>query len=115
MASLELDEEIREAVEIDVKYAGYVARQEETVARLARQEATSIPDDLDYDVLRGMGTEARTRLARLRPRTLGAASRIEGVRPPDVALLSIHLERRRRSRAADCGADRRTGGRAPTP
>ncbi len=115
LAGLELDGEIREAVEIDVKYAGYVARQEETVARLARQEATSIPDDLDYDVLSGMGTEARTRLARLRPRTLGAASRIEGVRPPDVALLSIHLERRRRSRAADCGADRGARGPASTP
>jgi len=108
LALAELDEEVREAVEIDVKYEGYVQRQEETIARLARQEATPIPDDLDYQALTGMGTEARTRLAQLRPRTLGAASRIEGVRPPDVALLSVHVERRRRSRAASSGASTAT-------
>jgi tRNA uridine 5-carboxymethylaminomethyl modification enzyme len=96
VASLVADPAVAEAVEIDVKYAGYVARQEETVARMARQESTLIPPELDYLGLVGIGTEAREKLARLRPRTLGAAARIEGVRPPDVALLAVHVERHAR-------------------
>lgn len=99
VAALELDEVLAEAVEIEVKYEGYVARQEENVARLARQESTEIPGELDYASIRGLGSEAREKLARLRPRTLGAASRIEGVRPPDVALLGVHVERFRRQAA----------------
>ncbi|MDA1267385.1 MAG: FAD-dependent oxidoreductase, partial [Planctomycetota bacterium] len=93
VAALALIPEEREAVEIEVKYAGYITRQEETVARMARQEATEIPADVDYAGMVGLATEARERLGQLRPRTLGAAGRIAGVRPPDVALLAVHLER----------------------
>jgi len=96
VAALELDDELAEAVEIEVKYSGYVARQAETVARLASQEAREIPAALDYGSIQGLGHEAREKLARLRPRTLGAAGRIEGVRPPDVALIGVHVERLRR-------------------
>jgi len=96
LAALALDEEVREAVEIDVKYAGYIARQEETVARMARLEATEIPPDFEYAGLAGLAEEAREALVTLRPRTLGAAGRIAGVRPPDVALLAVHVERWRR-------------------
>ena len=85
-----------EAVEIDVKYEGYLARQETQVERMRRQESTEIPGDLDYDGLAGLASEAREKLSQLRPRTLGAASRIAGVRPPDVALLAIHVQRRAR-------------------
>jgi len=85
-------------VETEIKYSGYISRQEENVQRLARQEATEIPADIDYATLRGLASEARERLVALRPRTLGAASRIAGVRPPDVALLAIHVERLRRQR-----------------
>jgi tRNA uridine 5-carboxymethylaminomethyl modification enzyme len=94
-----LDEVLREAVEIEVKYAGYVERQEETVQRLERQESTEIPADLDYSGLIGLASEAREHLETLRPRTLGAAGRIAGVRPPDVALLAVHVERYRRERS----------------
>ncbi len=99
LAAHGLDEELREAVEIEVKYAGYIERQAENVRRLERQERTEIPPELDYGGLVGLASEARERLERLRPRTLGAASRIAGVRPPDVALLAVHVERLRRQRA----------------
>jgi tRNA uridine 5-carboxymethylaminomethyl modification enzyme len=98
LGALALDDEAAYAVEVDVKYAGYLDRQEESVARLARQEDVEIPAELDYLSLDGLGTEAREKLARLRPRTLGAASRMAGVRPPDVALVAIHVDRLRRSR-----------------
>ncbi|MGK0217372.1 MAG: tRNA uridine 5-carboxymethylaminomethyl modification enzyme [Planctomycetota bacterium] len=95
-AALELDNEHADSLEIDIKYAGYITRQEQTVARMAHQESTAIPDGIDYTSLEGLGNEAVDKLGRLRPRTLGAAGRIEGVRPPEVALLGVHLERLRR-------------------
>lgn len=98
-AALGLDEGVAEGLEIDVKYAGYISRQRDTVARMARDEATAIPEGIDYASLDGLGVEAVETLSRLRPRTLGAASRIDGVRPPDVALLGVHVERLRRSSA----------------
>jgi tRNA uridine 5-carboxymethylaminomethyl modification enzyme len=100
LAALALDADDRASIEVDVKYAGYVARERDQVERLRRQESLEIPADIDYAALRGLGTEARGRLERLRPRTLGAAGRIAGVRPPDVALLAVHLERLRRARVA---------------
>lgn len=87
--------DVREAVEIDVKYEGYIERQRAEVARLARQEGTEIPRDFDYGALQGTSTEALEKLEALRPRTLGAASRIEGVRPTDVALIGVQLARLR--------------------
>lgn len=86
--------EVREAVEIDVKYEGYIERQRAEVERLARQEASEIPADMDYAGIEGLSTEAREKLARLAPRTLGAASRIEGVRPSDLALVGLELRKR---------------------
>ncbi|MEM8713282.1 MAG: tRNA uridine-5-carboxymethylaminomethyl(34) synthesis enzyme MnmG, partial [Planctomycetota bacterium] len=88
-----LSDEVTEAVEIDVKYEGYIERQELQIERLARQEMAEIPRDLDYESLQGLASEAREKLIDLRPRTLGAASRIEGVRPNDVALIGIQLQR----------------------
>ncbi|MCB9913520.1 MAG: tRNA uridine-5-carboxymethylaminomethyl(34) synthesis enzyme MnmG [Planctomycetes bacterium] len=105
LAALALDPELAQVLESDVKYAGYVENQLEDVARLARQEAAEIPPDFDYAGVSGLAHEARERLGRLRPRTLGAASRVAGIRPPDVALLAVHLERRRRAeRASGAGA-----------
>lgn len=100
LAALASGADVLDAVEVDVKYAGYVVRQEENVARMKKQEAVEIPRDLDYAALTGLANEAKDKLARLKPRTLGQASRIAGVRPPDVALLAVHIERRRRSGAA---------------
>ena len=86
--------------EADVKYAGYVERQRTAVERLARDEATLIPPDLDLAQLSGLRREAREKLVALRPATLGAAGRIAGVNPPDLALLAVHIERHRRERMA---------------
>lgn len=92
-----LDRELLDRLETDVKYEGYVKNQLEDVERARRQEGIEIPPDFDFSELSGLAQEARQKLVELRPRTLGAASRIDGVRPPDVGLLSVFLERRRRS------------------
>jgi len=99
LAAAAIELEVAESLEVDIKYSGYVARQEENVERLKGQDSVEIPGELDYLVLKGLATEARDKLARFRPRTLGAAGRIAGVRPPDVALLAIHVERWRREKA----------------
>jgi len=96
LASVASDEDLAHTIEVEVKYEGYLQRQEQNVQRAARQESVRIPADLDYSALGGLGAEALEKLSRIRPATLGAASRIEGVRPPDVALLGVHVERYRR-------------------
>ncbi len=104
LAAAAIEPEIAESLEVDIKYSGYVARQEENVVRLKSQDALEIPGELDYLGLKGLATEARDKLAKFRPRTLGAAGRIAGVRPPDVALLAIYVERWRREKAANQGS-----------
>ena len=96
LAALALGPELLERLETDVKYEGYVRNQLAEVARARRQEAVEIPADFDFAALTGLAGEARQKLGALRPRTLGAASLIDGVRPPDIALLAVHLERARR-------------------
>ncbi len=98
IAALTLDRDLEIAVEADVKYQGYVERQRLEVERLRRHEETPIPPDFDLERLVGLRREAREKLQKLRPATLGAAGRIAGINPPDVALLAIHLERHRRER-----------------
>lgn len=98
VAALGLGPEEREALEVEAKYQGYIERQEHLVERMAEQEATPLPADWDYHALEGLTGEAKEKLAHLRPHTLGAAARIAGVRPPDVALLAIHLRRHREAR-----------------
>ena len=98
LSSLGVDAELWETVEIDAKYEGYTKRQLEEVARMRKQEGREIPADFQYLDLKGLAIEAIEKLDRLRPRTLGAAGRIDGVRPPDVALLAVHLERAKRAR-----------------
>ncbi|MFO0335284.1 MAG: tRNA uridine-5-carboxymethylaminomethyl(34) synthesis enzyme MnmG [Pseudomonadota bacterium] len=81
-------------VEVGAKYAGYLARQDAESATLARHETTTLPDDLDYALVRGLSTEVRQRLVEVRPRTLGQASRIPGLTPAAISLLLVHLKRR---------------------
>lgn len=91
-----LDPEILRRVEAEVKYEGYIVRQEEQVARMARVETTPIPDDFDYTAVNGLLTESVEKLSRLRPRTLGQVGRVAGVTPADLQILFIALERQRR-------------------
>jgi tRNA uridine 5-carboxymethylaminomethyl modification enzyme len=99
LAAAGFDEEVAQAVATGLKYRGYVERAAENAARLRAQDELLIPAELDYAAIRGLAHEARDKLARLRPRTLGAAGRLAGVRPPDVALVAVHVERLRRARA----------------
>jgi tRNA uridine 5-carboxymethylaminomethyl modification enzyme len=92
--------EALEKLEVRLRYAGYVERQAREVAAARRWENSGIPEDLSYAGIRGLSTESMQKLERLRPRTLGQASRIDGVRAGDLALLMVHLERHRRQRHA---------------
>ncbi|OGC36365.1 tRNA uridine-5-carboxymethylaminomethyl(34) synthesis enzyme MnmG [candidate division WOR-1 bacterium RIFOXYB2_FULL_48_7] len=89
--------EIAEQLDIQDKYAGYIKRQLEQVARFKKHEDTLLPDDLDYRQLLGLSSEARLKLGQNRPRSLGQASRIAGISPADIAILLIALEARRRT------------------
>ncbi len=94
VASLGVSAEAAREVEIEAKYAGYLARQEIQVQRARRMEDRAIPDDLDYALVPHLGTEAREKLARVRPRSLGQAGRIAGIGPADQAVLTIYLDAR---------------------
>ena len=89
MESLTAD--LPERLETEIKYAGYIARQDRMIREVARHEKTLIPEDFEYAALTGLTLEAREKLARIRPRNLGQAGRIPGVSPSDVAQLSIAL------------------------
>ncbi len=89
------DEDIR-CVETEIKYAGYIGRQQRAAAQLSRMDHAKIPDDFDYASVPGMLAESRQKLERVCPLTLGQAGRISGVTPADIQLLSIVLETRRR-------------------
>jgi tRNA uridine 5-carboxymethylaminomethyl modification enzyme len=88
---------VAEQVEIQVKYEGYIQRQGTQVAQASKMEAVEIPDDVDYDTVRALSHEGREKLTRIRPRSLGQAARIPGLRPGDIQILYIHLEQRRRA------------------
>jgi tRNA uridine 5-carboxymethylaminomethyl modification enzyme len=95
------DAAVAEQVETQAKYAGYIARQQDEVARHEAQESTPLPADLDYRAVRGLSIEVQQRLDQHRPETVGQASRIQGVTPAAIALLLVHLKRRgRRSEQA---------------
>ena len=81
---------IAEQVELEVKYAGYIARQHDAVERAARMEGYALSAELDYGAVRGLRAEAREKLARFRPLTVGQAGRLAGVTPADVAALLVH-------------------------
>ncbi len=85
--------EVWSLLENDVKYAGYITRQEDTVAKTSRMEEKVIPADFDYHAIPGLKTEAKHRLTALRPATLGQAARAQGVNPADIALLAVMLKR----------------------
>ena len=88
----ELPLAVTEEVEIQIKYAGYLARQEKQVAAFKKEEQRKLPEDLDYDAIAGLRLEARQKLGEIRPVSLGQASRISGVSPADIAVLLIYLE-----------------------
>ncbi len=87
-----LPEAVTQEVEIQVKYAGYLARQEKQVAEFKKEEAHLLPASLDYSRITGLRLEAREKLQQIRPLSIGQAGRISGVSPSDIAVLLIWLE-----------------------
>ena len=90
----ELPESITDEVEIQIKYAGYLARQEKQVAEFKKEESRLLPVDIDYHSIAGLRLEAQEKLQQIRPMSIGQAGRISGVSPADIAVLLIWLEQR---------------------
>ena len=88
----ELSADVYEQTEISIKYEGYIKRQERQLEELKKMENHLIPEDIDYSTLQGLRIEARQKLAMVKPRSLGQATRISGVSPADAAALMIHLK-----------------------
>lgn len=81
-----------EQVEVQLKYEGYIKKAMEKVEKLKRMEAKRIPENIDYDAINGLATEARQKLKKIQPETIAQASRISGVNPADISILMIYVE-----------------------
>ena len=92
--------EVAEQVEIQARYAGYISRQREEVARARRQEETALPEAFDFTAVAGLSNEVRQKLDQARPTTLGQAARIPGITPAAISLLLVHLKKRALRRSA---------------
>ncbi|MCF6290385.1 MAG: tRNA uridine-5-carboxymethylaminomethyl(34) synthesis enzyme MnmG [Desulfobacterales bacterium] len=90
--------EVRDQVQLEIKYQGYISRQDEQVKRFKRLEAMGLPEEMDYRGLAGLSNEVVEKLSRVRPRSLGQASRISGVTPAAISALQIHLKKAGRNR-----------------
>jgi len=88
----ELPEEVTEQVEIELKYSGYIERQQRQVEQFKKTESRKIPNDLDYDAVPSLRIEARQKLKKIRPENIGQASRISGVSPADISVLLVYLK-----------------------
>ena len=87
------DAQVTEQIDIQAKYAGYIDRQQDEIDKHQRHEETRLPEELDYAGVRGLSIEARQKLARHRPATLGQAGRISGITPAAISLLLVHIKR----------------------
>lgn len=94
----ELGKDVREQVEISIRYEGYIKKQLEQVAHMEKLEAKLLPDTIDYQEVPSLRDEAREKLALIRPLSVGQASRISGVSPADISVLLVYLEQQRRLR-----------------
>ena len=88
--------DVKEEVEITARYDGYIKKQHEQIARMERLESRRIPEGIDYGAIASLRLEAAEKLAAIRPRSIGQASRISGVSPADISVLLVWLERERR-------------------
>ncbi|MGX6445928.1 tRNA uridine-5-carboxymethylaminomethyl(34) synthesis enzyme MnmG [Neobacillus sp. K501] len=88
----ELDADIKEQVEIQIKYEGYIEKSLQQVDRLKKMENKKIPENIDYDAITGLATEARQKLKQIKPLSLAQATRISGVNPADISILLVYLE-----------------------
>jgi len=98
------DEEVNEQIEIDLKYEGYISRQQEEIDRLKSEGGMVIPTVIDYAVINGLSNEVRQKLIDVQPETIGQASRISGVTPAAVSLLMVHIKKSKHLRASQKSA-----------
>jgi tRNA uridine 5-carboxymethylaminomethyl modification enzyme len=96
LAPVELPSDVREGAEIDIKYSGYLARQQQQIDQVKKQEHRALPADVDYATIATLSKEAREKLNSIQPLSLGQAARIPGVSPADVTALLLWLELRKR-------------------
>ena len=89
---------VAEQVEIQIKYDGYIQKQLEQVARMAKIENRLLPDEIDYQAVHGLRNEAKQKLNAVKPNSVGQASRISGVSPADISVLLVYLEQKRRQK-----------------
>ncbi len=97
----ELSEEVIEQININIKYEGYIKRQEKQVEQFKKMENKKLPEELDYEEIQGLRLEARKKLNLFKPVSVGQASRISGVSPADISVLLIYLEQRKREKKDD--------------
>ena len=88
-----LSDEIIESCEIQIKYAGYIKREQMEAAKLQRLDQIRIPDSFNYEEVQSLSTEARQKLSRIRPKSIGEAQRIPGVSPNDISVLLVLMGR----------------------
>lgn len=100
-SDVELDFDIKEQVEIQVKYEGYIEKSLQQVDRLKKMENKKIPDNIDYDAISGLATEARQKMKQVRPLSIAQASRISGVNPADISILLVYLEQGKIARVSN--------------
>ncbi len=96
-----LPHEVTEQVGIQIKYEGYIKKANDQVARMLKMEEKKIPEDIDYDAISGIATEAKEKLKTVRPLSVGQASRISGVNPADISILVVYIEQGNISRLAN--------------
>ena len=92
----QLSYEVAEKAETEIKYEGYIARQQAQVDDMLRLENQKLPEDIDYSEIEGLRLEAREKLSKIRPLNVGQASRISGVSPSDISVLNIWTQKKRR-------------------
>lgn len=96
--NVDLDAEVKEQVEVQVKYEGYINKQLSQVERFLKVEAKPIPNWVNYEEIKGLSTEAREKLMEIKPESIGRASRISGVSPADISILMVYIEQQRRKK-----------------
>ena len=93
IVSIDYEEEIKKQVEINFKYEGYIQKTYKEVEKMLKLEKKQIPDDIDYDKIKNIASEARQKLKEVKPKTIAQAIRISGVNPADISILTIYLKK----------------------
>ncbi|CAD5898045.1 tRNA uridine-5-carboxymethylaminomethyl(34) synthesis enzyme MnmG [Carnobacterium maltaromaticum] len=100
-AAIELSLAVKEQVEIQIKYEGYIQKAIEKVEKMKRMESKRIPERIDYEAINGLATEARQKLVKIQPETIAQASRISGVNPADISILMVYVEQGKIAKVAE--------------